>query len=173
MTYVQTPYKSKRDATIISYLAHLVPNLSHLQLFKLLFLIDETAMKQEGVQVTSFNYEAWKLGPVPKRLWDYIQRPLERPQEYSAFFSIDSRKIVHSHSVDVTYLSEFELQLIEKIANEFGEYQPQDLINFLHEKGSLWSMFYEAQDEEGRCKNPINIYEAIDDEELRQELFGN
>ena len=46
------------------YLSERISPIYHTQLIKLLYLIDEEAVKDDGVPVTWLDYKAWQYGPV-------------------------------------------------------------------------------------------------------------
>lgn len=165
-----SPFELKKDASVIAYLASKIENLSHLKLFKLLFIIDELSMKEEGVKITSFNYEAWKLGPVPRRLWNEMKYG-NMPDLYKdAFELLDGKHIeIKALSTSDDYLSEYELGIIDQVVSRYGQLDGNELIAFLHRRNSLWSMFYDP-DIDGVCENEINLNEAISDISVKEEI---
>jgi uncharacterized phage-associated protein len=47
-----------------------------LKIFKLLFFLDFELYRQTGRTVTGLEYFAWKMGPVPRKLFEEFGRPL-------------------------------------------------------------------------------------------------
>jgi uncharacterized phage-associated protein len=52
----------------ILYFASHTRHCGKIKLFKLLYLLDFEHFRQTGRSVTSLDYRAWELGPVPIRL---------------------------------------------------------------------------------------------------------
>ena len=44
-----------------------------LKIFKLLFLLDFKHIKEKGYPITNLDYYSWKLGPVPRDLFNEIK----------------------------------------------------------------------------------------------------
>lgn len=75
---------SKVGNTII-YLSEKIGNLSKTKLLKLLYILDEVAVKKSGIPLLNLHYDVWKFGPVDKDIYielssepnllkDYIRR---------------------------------------------------------------------------------------------------
>jgi uncharacterized phage-associated protein len=55
--------------SVIAYVAAQRPGLGKVKLFKLLYLIDFTAVTRLGAPITGDLYENFEMGPVPRTLW--------------------------------------------------------------------------------------------------------
>ena len=58
---------------LLVYLAQNISDLSMTKALKLLYIIDETSMKESGVPVTWLEYKVWEKGPVAQEIYDEIR----------------------------------------------------------------------------------------------------
>lgn len=113
----------------------------HTQLIKLLYLIDETAVKDDGIPVTWLDYKAWQFGPVAPETY-YIKY---RQSVFDSFVSlyennIGENKLLLFPKVDFddSEFSDYEMDIIDNVLKEYGTKSPSQLVNVTHEPGSLW-----------------------------------
>lgn len=113
----------------------------HTQLIKLLYLIDETAVKDDGIPVTWLDYKAWQFGPVAPETY-YIKY---RQSVFDSFVSlyennIGENKLLLFPKVDFddSEFSDYEMDIIDDVLKEYGTKSPSQLVNVTHEPGSLW-----------------------------------
>lgn len=113
----------------------------HTQLIKLLYLIDETAVKDDGIPVTWLDYKAWQFGPVAPETY-YIKY---RQSVFDSFVSlyennIGENKLLLFPKVDFddSEFSDYEMDIIDDVLKEYGTKSPSQLLNVTHEPGSLW-----------------------------------
>ena len=113
----------------------------HTQLIKLLYLIDETAIKDDGIPVTWLDYKAWQFGPVAPETY-YIKY---RQSVFDSFVSlyennIGENKLLLFPKVDFddSEFSDYEMDIIDDVLKEYGTKSPSQLVNVTHEPGSLW-----------------------------------
>jgi Protein of unknown function (DUF4065) len=59
--------------TIVRHFAVHIPHLSLTKLLKLLYITDETAMRETGSPITWLEYRVWKHGPVPAEIFQEIK----------------------------------------------------------------------------------------------------
>ena len=115
----------------------------HTQLIKLLYLIDETAIKANGIPITWLDYKAWQFGPVAPETY-YIKY---KKSVFDSFISlyennIGENKLLLFPKVDFddSEFSDYEMDLIDEVLKEYGTKSPSQLVNVTHEKGSLWDL---------------------------------
>lgn len=140
--------------TVVRHFAAQIPHLSLTKLLKLLYITDETAMRETGTPITWLEYRVWKRGPVPAEIYqeikhgekmtigshlvsldDYIQVKKQesprRPGQEEVFIEAKGED-------DLSMLSDYEIQLLHRVIGQFGSMNASELVNFLHEEGSLW-----------------------------------
>ncbi len=113
----------------------------HTQLIKLLYLIDETAVKDDGIPVTWLDYKAWQFGPVAPETY-YIKY---RQSVFDSFVSLYENNIGENKLLlfpkidfDDSEFSDYEMDIIDDVLKEYGTKSPSQLVNVTHEPGSLW-----------------------------------
>ena len=57
---------------ILLYFANEINPLYLTKAIKLLYILDETSVKEIGAPVTWLDYKVWKLGPVPESIYEDI-----------------------------------------------------------------------------------------------------
>jgi uncharacterized phage-associated protein len=131
-----------------------VEHLSLTKLLKLLYLTDETAVRETGTPITWLEYRAWKNGPVPADIYQEIKHN-ERFAIGTHFISLDDYvKIERTKNprrdeqeeifirpkgeTDMGIFSDYEAELFERIIKEYGHLNAKQLVEMLHRQGSLW-----------------------------------
>ena len=113
--------------------------VSKTHLLKLVFIIEEIAVKKYGIPFFDLRFDVWKLGPVSKDLF------VELSEEPELLASYIGRQIVNGN-VYIEAKKEFsddefndkELELLEEISNRFLYCTANELINFTHRTESIW-----------------------------------
>lgn len=123
------------------------------KLFKLLYLLDFSHFRETGRSVTGLEYRAWKLGPVPETVIDYVRE-----------------KVVPKVEFDEGPFTKRELRLLSELATRFEGELTRPLVNFTHEELGPWSKIWDN----GRGKNERIPYAlAIPDEQPdREEILA-
>lgn len=151
---------------LIIYIAEKCRPLYHTKLLKLLYLIDEEAVKEKGTPITWLEYNVWRLGPVPKEI--YFSK-IENCNSFENYFSFKesnkSYKIVPNKLFDDSEFSSKDLEIIDKILNLYKDKRADQLIKITHQKGSLWSKKVEIKKIKFSDKNTTSL-ETIDFIEL-------
>lgn len=140
--------------TVVRHFAAQIPHLSLTKLLKLLYITDETAMQETGTPITWLEYRAWKHGPVPAEIYQEIKhgekltigRRLFSLDNYIQIKRQESPKRMGQEEVyiiaigedDLSMLSAYEVELLDKVIQQFGNMNATELIDYLHEEGSLW-----------------------------------
>jgi uncharacterized phage-associated protein len=113
--------------------------VSKTHLLKLVFIIEEIAVKKYGIPFFDLRFDVWKLGPVSKDLFVELS---EEPELLASFIN---RQIVDGN-VYIEAKKEFsddefndkELELLEEVSNRFLYCTAKELINFTHRTESIW-----------------------------------
>lgn len=124
----------------IIYLIDRIGPLSKTKLLKLIYLLQETSVKAYGLPFFNMSFLVWRLGPVaedvfvdlsteePVLLGDYIHR-----QEWDCMTILRSRKPFSDDE-----FSDNEMNILEMVAQKFGSFSADQLIDLTHRPHSLW-----------------------------------
>ncbi|GGE99166.1 Panacea domain-containing protein [Flavobacterium limi] len=138
---------------VLNYFASQIDYLSMTKTLKLLYILDETSIKETGTPVTWLDYKVWENGPVAIDVYNEIKHQevfCYQGKELSLLQSIHLEKKFNSDrnteevylkpngSFNKTIFNRYELNLLETIVFKYGNWNATELINFLHEEGSLW-----------------------------------
>jgi len=136
---VSTANKEK-VGNIMVYLAERIKPLYHTKLIKLLYFIDEYAVKDNGIPITWLSYNVWEKGPVAPET--YFIKNDEDNSMFSDFIKTkkqgDSYIIHPIKSFDDNLFSEYEIAILDKVINDLGSKKANELIQLSHSAGSLW-----------------------------------
>ena len=139
-------------ANIVLYFSQNCANLGLTKLNKLLYYLDIFSLKETGKTATGQDYKKFPQGPVPEvynRLRELLDKS-ETPRYHDIFedyikiktkkhFSKTMYEIIPKGEFDPNYLSNFELKLIESIAEEYGQLTAKELSNKTH-KENPWKL---------------------------------
>lgn len=153
------------------------------KLLKLLYIIDETAVKETGAPVTGLDYRVWKMGPVPFEIYKDLMH--DNSEKLSLF--AEARKkgqgewdLINSvNKFDDSEFSDYEIDLIDRIIDKHGLYQKDALIEFLHEEGSLWKKIVDEKnleksfEQENTSPYKIDFSQIISNDPHKLEIFKN
>ena len=124
----------------IIYLADRINDLSKTKLLKLIYLIEETAVKRWGLPFFNIRFDVWKLGPVSRDLYEETSHRLIGLEKYIEKTSCDNSTYINSKAdFNDDEFNGAELKLLEEIVNKFGDKSAKKLIDFTHQKESLWT----------------------------------
>jgi uncharacterized phage-associated protein len=156
--------------------------VSKTQLLKLVFIIEEIAVKKYGIPLFDLRFDVWKLGPVSKDLF------VELSEEPDLLAPYIIREIVNGN-VFIKAKREFsddefndkEIELLEEISKRFLYCTAKELINFTHRSDSIWyktALKNGVLDllENGQMSTTnieIPLYEIIEGEEEKLALYRN
>jgi uncharacterized phage-associated protein len=138
---------------VLNYFATEIEYLSMTKTLKLLYILDETSIKETGTPVTWLDYKVWENGPVAIDVYNEIRHQevfCYQGKELSLlqFIQLDKKFNNDRNSEEIflkpngrfdeTIFNRYELNLLETIVFKYGNWNATELINFLHEEGSLW-----------------------------------
>lgn len=140
-------------SNVLNYFASQIDYLSMTKTLKLLYILDETSIKETGTPITWLDYKVWENGPVAIDVYNEIKHQevfCYQGKELSLLHSIQLEKKFNTDrnseevflkpngDFDKTIFNRYELNLLETIVFKYGNWNATELINFLHEEGSLW-----------------------------------
>jgi len=131
---------------IMILLAERLNPLYHTKLIKLLYLIDEAAVKDDGIPITWLDYKVWQFGPVAPETF-YIKDSDHLFTHYISTIKSDKGTIIIPvGQLDKTLFSEYEFEIIDKVISNYGKLSSEDLVTLTHEQDSLWSITKQEND---------------------------
>lgn len=157
---------------VLNYFASQIEYLSMTKTLKLLYILDETSIKETGTPVTWLDYKVWEKGPVAIDVYNEITKHETfnyQGKELSLLQSIElEKKFNVERNSDEIYLkpkgyfdnsvfNRYELELLELIVFKYGNWNASELIEFLHEEGSLWHKMVSKHDLKNHFKKISKI----------------
>ncbi|PZR24422.1 MAG: hypothetical protein DI539_00150 [Flavobacterium psychrophilum] len=155
---------------ILNYFASDIKWLSMTKALKLLYLLDETSIKETGTPLTWLDYKVWKMGPVAIDIYNEIKREeviCYRGKELtiSEYIRLEKkenkgRQEIYLHpkiNFNEDLFNKYELELLSVIVSKFGNWPAEELIKYLHEENSLWHKMVTEYNLQDNFDNGINI----------------
>ena len=155
------PICNEKIGNLLLYLAQQIPQLHLTKLLKIIYIIDETAVREIGVPVTWLDYQVWKLGPVPRDVYDELRhnkQTIYKNETFSlnTYVKIESKPnpqqdqaecfaVVPSGIFDDGEFNDYEMELIDKIIHIYKPLSSTQIIDELHEKGTLWEKMVNSE----------------------------
>ncbi len=129
----------------IIYFAHNTKYCGKVKLFKLLYFLDFQHFMEVGRSVTSTEYFAWKMGPVPVALQNELSEP---SQDMLNAMNISDRPIGNSGNkmlrieplidFDSDLFSKRELRVMAELALEHRSSKSEEMIEKTHLENLPW-----------------------------------
>jgi uncharacterized phage-associated protein len=144
---------NNKIGNILAYMAIQTESLYMTKALKLLYIIDETAVRQSGAPITWLDYKVWKNGPVAPEIYNELRHNQfvtydKLPINLSDFIGVQrfrnaksnqmDVKIIAKKTADFSQFSDFETNIITTVVNQFAHLNATQLIDLLHEQGSRW-----------------------------------
>jgi uncharacterized phage-associated protein len=175
---------------LINYLATKIPWLSLTKALKLMYIIDETSIKEVGSPITWLDYKVWENGPVAEDIYNevkYNQRTYVGDKDISVdkYVTIDRRFNAEKGREEIYFIpkpecslgsfSPFDMEIIDGVIKKFGKYTAPELIDYLHREDSLWAKVCNEENLQLHFKiyskksnYSIDFSELIKDDEMLQ-----
>jgi uncharacterized phage-associated protein len=161
------------ESKILNGIKYFVTHTRHVgrtKLFKLLYFWDFIHFKRYGMSITGYDYYTYPFGPVPKDLYDVINRNelpgflqsniavMEDEEEETDGFK-KFKLILRNRKIDYSCFSPNELRVLEEVAFEYKEATAKIMTEITHLHNSPW----DKTRQEGMFI-PIDYFLAIDEE---------
>jgi len=110
------------------------------KILKLMYFLDFCHFKQTGKSVTGLEYFAWKMGPVPKELYEELSSnaSLDLKSAINIASYDDFRKIEPRRKFNKECFTKRELRLLEDLSFIFRDAQVQEMIEVTHLQNKPW-----------------------------------
>lgn len=134
----------------VKFFAKNTRKLGKVKLFKLLYFLDFTHFRDTGRPVTGLDYFAWKMGPVPKLLFEELAAPHGDWQGHCSFKTIKTAKgdMLSVNAIgefDSTHFSKRELRLLQQLSTEFKDSDAEEMVEKTHLENLPWHQIYEVE----------------------------
>ena len=133
----------EKIGNLMIYLADNLMPLYHTKLIKLMYLIDEIAVKDSGVPVTWLDYKVWQYGPVSPAIYEIHYKD----NCFSEYVSCDrterGRLIRSKKEFSDDEFSRYEMELIEGVVRKYKNSNVEALVEETHGENTLWSRIKE------------------------------
>ena len=140
MYMIITHYREKLINAIV-YFAAQTKHCGKTKLLKLLYFLDFSHFKQTGKSVTGLAYHAWKMGPVPKDLFEELSANM-KPDMKAAIHDLPDtegfQQIRPKRKFDGQYFSNKEMKLLEDISFVFQDAKADAMVESTHLKNEPW-----------------------------------
>ena len=183
-----------RPQKLLHAIAYFLGNTRHchtLKLFKLLNFLDFEHYRQTGSSVTGLDYHAYKMGPVPPKLYEDIQREdageLVGLTVKETFGDITNELVKRDFKTKIKFDSEWfsprELEIMERLTFIFKDAKSETMSEYSHDPKLPWKKVYGKGEGSGRLiPYELALHAApfcddvpsIDEEEIQMlnELFA-
>ena len=180
-------------ANTLIYISERLGGVYLTKALKLLYLLDETSIKETGVPFSWMEYKAWKMGPVPKELYSELRDILPEAKTdiyLSKFISVtkvpnpvcaefsDSFFITAKQNFSEDEFSEYDMELMDRILHKYGHLAGWEIIEMLHTQGSLWDTVVKSKKlqlqfalMQNRSDYTIPFTDLIKDDEYKQMAY--
>lgn len=140
MTIIE--YNKVKVGNLLVFLSEKIRLIDRAKLMKLVYFVDEAAIKERGVPVTWFDYQVCKKGPVPMEMWSDKLSGANRFAEYVDIYKNESNVSVVTPKVnfDHTEFSKNEIRIINNVISNYGGKSFDELSNITHEVGTPWAL---------------------------------
>ncbi len=135
------------------------------KLMKLLYYLDFYHFKETGKSVTGESYEAWKMGPVPKKTYEELSGTM-RPDMEKGIQKLPEegfQKIIPKKKFESDYFSKRELRILKEVSFIFKDTKADQMVASTHLKNDPW---HKTLKEKGKNQE-IDYLLAIDQEGSR------
>jgi uncharacterized phage-associated protein len=139
-TYMIITHHREKLINAIIYFARNTNYCGKTKLLKLLYFLDFVHFKRTGRPVTGLDYYAWKMGPVPKDLFEELSYNM-KPDMAKAINPLPEegfQQIRAKQKFDDRYFSKNELDILEQISFIFKDAEAEVMVESTHLKNEPW-----------------------------------
>jgi len=112
--------------------------MSYMRLVKILYLADRESLRQTGRPITGDRIAAMKQGPVLSGLLDLIKGTHLRSPEWAQFIQKQEYNIRLINDPGNASLSRFEIETLERVAEEHRSHDEWLMVQFTHQHCPEW-----------------------------------
>ena len=172
----------KKISNLIVYLSSKIEDLYITKLLKLIYLIDENAVKETGTSVSDLKYKVWQHGPVNIDLYNSLSfntPDIDFENKIDVYDNGRGKIIKNISKFDSSEFSEYELDLLDRIIRDYGHLSSSQLVELLHTEGTLWHKIVEEKglkpffknDENNTSPFTIDFFDLIKDSPIKSSVY--
>lgn len=135
---------TRQREKLINAIVYFVSNTKYCgktKLLKLLYFLDFSHFKQTGKSVTGLDYYAWKMGPLPKDLFEELSGNMKPDMKAVIHDLTDTegfQQVRAKGKFDGQYFSSKEMKLLEDISFMFKDAKADTMVESTHLKNEPW-----------------------------------
>lgn len=158
-------YQIERVQNSVLFFVERAKNVGITKLCKLLYFADSANFQERHISITGLNYYAWPRGPVPREVYDELQKDI--PQRYRKYNlkSFITRERKHSSRAgdeecfftvrknkrfDADYFTLNEMDIMNTIAEKYKYYLGTEVSEESHMPGRAWERTWANGEGEGK-----------------------
>lgn len=123
----------------IIYLSGKIGELSKTKALKLIYILDELSIKKSGIPFFNLKYKVWKFGPVSEEIFVDLSSEISLFKNYVERISIGGVTVIKPIvAFNDDEFSDNDIDLLDFVAEKFGDKSAKDLIYYTHRKNSPW-----------------------------------
>lgn len=163
---------------LLALLATRLKPLYQTKMIKMVYLIDELKVKDNGVPLTWLDYEVWQFGPVAPELYYLRDNNTVFSNYVGAVRDSNGTLIVPKQEFNKSKFSARDMRIIEEAIRLYGNMNAEELVDLTHGEGSLWSITKDENniDFSSQIANTsnisMNLSRLIDDDEKLDNYCG-
>ncbi|MFH0909981.1 MAG: Panacea domain-containing protein [Planctomycetota bacterium] len=182
------PFKFKKALQAAAYLLRREPShdMSYMRLLKVLYLADRESVRLTGRPITGDRIAAMEQGPVLSDVYNLIKGEHLWSPDWAGFILKEDYKIRMVNDPGQANLSRFEIETLERIAEECRSRDEWEMVQYAHEhcpeweknkpseQGKMnWIPFKDLLEAVGRSADQKSIEEDAREEREFARLFGD
>lgn len=163
----------EKIGVLLAYLSSKVPSLNLRKLIKLVFLVDEVYVKENGYPLTWLDYFAWEKGPVAPEIYNVknglfseFVKAIKNPKDGKYYIYPVSGFYLEG---GLELFGEYHIEVIDSVINKYGNLTADQLSEITHQEDSVWSKAVEDNNlsfsEDGKSSIKIDLISIIKDDE--------
>lgn len=163
---------------LLALLATRLKPLYQTKMIKMVYLIDELKVKDNGVPLTWLDYKVWQFGPVAPELYYLRDNNTVFSNYVGAVRDSNGTLIVPKQEFNKSKFSVRDMRIIEEAIRLYGNMNAEELVDLTHGEGSLWSITKDENniDFSSQIANTsnisMNLSRLIDDDEKLDNYCG-
>lgn len=163
---------------LLVLLATRLQPLYQTKMIKIVYLIDELKVKDNGVPLTWLDYKVWQFGPVAPELYYLRDNNTVFSNYVGAVRDSNGTLIVPKQEFNKSKFSARDMRIIEEAIRLYGNMNAEELVDLTHGVGTLWSITKDENniDFSSQIANTSNISislsRLIDDDEKLDNYCG-
>lgn len=131
-------------------------SMSRMELLKRLYIADRESIRLSGHSISGDRHAALELGPILSVTYNMIKGKVAAEQ-WSRHFESSGRDVILKHDPGIDELSSFDMQILDRISEQFKSYSAGQLSKFTHQFAE-----YKKNDPKGKTSKEIPFADILD-----------